>query len=240
MAVMPIKRKHLSNQITEQILANIASGTWPPGSKLPSENELTQFFNISRVPVREALQKLAAMGVVQTRQGEGTYVMTVTPGMLMTPLLPMMIQNRKSMMDVLQYRLIVEAECAALAAVNADETDLARMEAILDEMERIREPVVPYAIADLTFHLEIARATKNSVLFGISNIIKDILVGYFHKINEIMGIERGIKYHRLIFHAIRDQDANAARRWMQEHVDTTWDDVSKNYSEDEQGNLEEK
>ncbi|MDR3565693.1 MAG: FadR/GntR family transcriptional regulator [Negativicutes bacterium] len=233
MVVKPIIRRQVSAEIVEQILGNIANGIWSPGTKLPSENELSRLFDTSRVPVREALQKLAAMGVVHTRQGEGTYVLEVTPGMLMNPLLPLLAQSRKNMMEILQYRLIVEAESAALAALNADDVDLARMAEVLAEMDRIRQPVVAFAVADLGFHLEIARATKNSLLFAVSNIIRDILVRYYNKINTIMGIERALKYHPLIFAAIRDRDPVSARRWMQEHIDSTYDDVSQKYIDED-------
>ena len=233
MLVTPIRRRNVSAEIVDQIMANIANGIWPAGSKLPSENELTQMFNVSRVPVREALQKLAALGIVQTRQGEGTFVLPVTPGALLNSLLPMLVLNRKNMMDILEYRKIAEADSAALAAANADAKDLARMEALVLEIERIRQPVAAFAVADMEFHLEVARATKNTLLFTVFNVVRDILVNYYRKINEIMGIDRAIKYHRLIFEAIRNRNQEEARRWMLEHIMTTIDDVSRSYADEE-------
>jgi len=233
MLVTPIRRRNVSAEIVDQIMANIANGIWPAGSKLPSENELTQLFNVSRVPVREALQKLAALGIVQTRQGEGTFVLPVTPGALLNSLLPMLVLNRKNMMDILEYRKIAEADSAALAAANADAKDLARMEALVLEIERIRQPVAAFAVADMEFHLEVARATKNTLLFTVFNVVRDILVNYYRKINEIMGIDRAIKYHRLIFEAIRNRNQEEARRWMLEHIMTTIDDVSRSYADEE-------
>ena len=232
MVIVPIDKRSVRSQVYEQMLDNILNGIWPPGAKLPSENELGQMFGVSRVPVREALTKLNAMGITQTRHGEGSFVLMVTPGMFMNSLLPMLVWNRKSMMDILEYRRIVEPENAALASINADETDLANISATLVEIDRIGRPVLEFAIADMKFHLDIARATKNSLLFNVSNVIRDVMVSYYRKINELMGIDRALKYHHLIFEAIRDKEPELARHWMQEHIATTIEDVARKYEEE--------
>ena len=232
MVIVPIDKRGVGCQVYDQMLDNILNGIWPPGTKLPSENELGQMFGVSRVPIREALRKLNTMGITQTRQGEGSFVLMVTPGMFMNSLLPMLVWNRKSMMDILEYRRIVEPENAALAARNADETDIVHLLQTLGEMNKIGRPELEFAIADMKFHLDIARATKNSLLFNVSNVIRDVLVSYYRKINELMGIDRALKYHRLIFEAIRDNDPEAARRWMQEHIATTIVDVSQKFPDE--------
>lgn len=232
MIVSPIDKRQIGHQVYDQILDNILNGIWPPGSKLPSENELCQLFGVSRVPIREALKRLTTMGITQTRQGEGTFVLMVTPGMFMNSLLPMLVLNRKSMLDILEYRRIVEPENAALAARNADANDVATIAATIEQIRRVGRPAPEFAIADMRFHLEIARATKNSLLFNISNVIRDVMVSYYRKINEIMGVDRALKYHALIYEAIRDRDEEAARRWMQEHIATTIDDVTRNFSDE--------
>ena len=239
MTVSLIDKRHISHQVYDHILDNILNGVWPPGSKLPSENELCQKFGVSRVPIREAIKRLNAMGIAQTRQGEGSYVMMLTPGMFMNSLLPMLVLNRKSMMDILEYRRIVEPENAALAARNADATDIANIAATIEEINRVGKPALEFAIADMKFHLDIARATKNSLLFNVSNVIRDVMVSYYRKINELMGVDRALKYHRLIFEAIKSRDEQAARHWMQEHIATTIDDVSEKYA-DETGETKQK
>ncbi len=238
MVIIPIDKKSVGCQVYDQMLDNILNGVWPPGTKLPSENELGQMFGVSRVPIREALKKLNAMGITQTRQGEGSFVLMVTPGMFMNSLLPMMVWNRKSMMDILEYRRIVEPENAALAALNADENDVANILATVVVIERIGRPALEFAIADMKFHLDIARATKNSLLFNVSNVIRDVLVSYYRKINELMGVDRALKYHRLIFEAISDRDPERARRWMQEHIATTIEDISQKFADDSEETIQ--
>ena len=240
MVIVPIDKRGVGSQVYDQMLDNILNGIWPPGTKLPSENELGQMFGVSRVPVREALRKLNTMGITQTRQGEGSFVLMLTPGMFMNSLLPMLVWNHKSMMDILEYRRIVEPENAALAAIHADETDIANILAAIEDMDRIGRPALEFSIADLKFHLDIARATKNSLLFNVSNVIRDVLVSYYRKINELMGIDRALKYHRLIFEAIRDKDPEAARRWMKEHIATTIEDVSQKFPDESEKQIKMK
>jgi GntR family transcriptional repressor for pyruvate dehydrogenase complex len=227
--IMPINRKNVTEQVLNQILGNIVAGEWLPGNKLPSENDLAQMFSTSRVPIREALQKLAALGIVQTRQGQGTFVCTPSPQMYYNSLLPIMVLNRKSMLDILFYRAIVEPECAALAALHADEADLSRMKITLEDIIRIHQPVIEFSKADLEFHLEVARASKNMLFMGIAIVVRNFLISYYKKINEIMGIERAVHYHSLVYDAIRGRDADTARRYMKEHIQTTIDDVSNKY-----------
>jgi GntR family transcriptional regulator, transcriptional repressor for pyruvate dehydrogenase complex len=190
---------------------------------------------VSRVPIRDALNKLNAMGIIQTHQGDGSRVLMLTPGMFMNSLLPMLVLNRKSMLDILEYRRIVEPENAALAAERADVTDLANISASVEEMARIGRPVIEFAIADMKFHLDIARATKNSLLFNVANVIRDVMVSYYRRINEITGIDKALVYHRNIFEAIQDGDSERARRWMEENLAVTIDEVSKGYPGDPEG-----
>jgi len=232
LVIVPIDKRGVGCQVYDQMLDNILNGIWPPGTKLPSENELGQMFGVSRVPVREALRKLNTMSITQTRQGEGSFVLMVTPGMFMNSLLPMLVWNRKSMMDILEYRRIVEPENAALAALNADAEDLANIAATIGDINRIGRPALEFAIADMKFHLDIARATKNSLLFNVSNVIRDVMVSYYRKINELMGIDRALKYHGLIFEAIRDKEPEQARHWMREHIATTIEDVSRKFPDE--------
>lgn len=231
MPISPINRSILSEQVFHQIKDSIVRGEWLPGDKLPSEHELCQMFSVSRVPIREALRKLCAIGVLETRRGEGTYVSYLTAGSFMNSLLPVLILNKKNMMDILQYRSMVEGESAALAAQNATDDDISKLRECIDSITRIARPCLEFSQADLRFHRLIAEATQNSLLKGISVVIQDILLSYYRKINEVMGIERAIHYHTLIYEAIRDKDAVNARKWMNEHVRTTVEDMGKEFSE---------
>lgn len=229
MPILSIKRSMLSEQIFHQLKDSIVCGEWLPGDKLPSEHELCQLFHVSRVPIREALRKLCAIGVLETRRGEGTYVSFLTAGSFMNSLLPVLILNPKNMMDILQYRSMVEGESAALAAQNATDDDLRNMQECVETITQIARPCLEFSQADLRFHRVVAEATQNSLIKGIAVVIQDILLGYYRKINEVMGTERAVYYHTLIYEAICDRDAETARRWMNEHVQTTVEDMAKEF-----------
>ncbi|MDR3590838.1 MAG: FadR/GntR family transcriptional regulator [Negativicutes bacterium] len=219
----------------DQILDNIFNGVWPPGTKLPSESELCKLLGVSRVPIRDALNRLNAMGIIQTHQGEGSRVLMLTPGMFMNSLLPMLVFNRKSMLDILEYRRIVEPENAALAAKRAEADDIANISASVEMMEKVGRPIIEFAIADMKFHLDIARATKNSLMFNVANVIRDVMVSYYRRINEITGIDKALMYHRNIFEAIRAGDSERARKWMEENLAVTIDEVSQGYPVEHEG-----
>jgi len=221
----------LSEQVFQQIKDSIVRCEWLPGDKLPSEHELCQLFHVSRVPIREALRKLCAIGVLETRRGEGTYVSFLTVGSFMNSLLPVLILNKKNMMDILQYRSMVEGESAALAAQNATDNDLLKMRECVETITRIARPCLEFSQADMQFHRVVAEATQNSLIKGIAIVIQDVLLGHYRKINQIMGIERAIRYHTLICESICNRDAVNAQKWMNEHVRTTVEDMEQQSSE---------
>ena len=231
-SIQLIDTRAINQQVYDHILDNILNGIWPPGTKLPSINQLCELLGVSHVPVRDALNKLNAMGMIQTQKGGASRVMILNPGMFMNSLLPMLVLNRKSMFDILEYRRIVEPQNAFLAAKRADKADIENMFASIEAMERIARPIVEFAIADLKFHLDIARATKNSLFFNVANVIRDIMVSYYRKINEITGIDKALVYHRHVFEAIRDGDSDQARHWMEENLAVTIDEVSHGFSEE--------
>lgn len=231
MPIRPINRSMLSEQIFQQIKDNIVRGEWLPGDKLPSEHDLCRLFRVSRVPVREALRKLCALGVLETRRGEGTFVSYLTAGSFMNSLLPALILNKKNMMDILQYRSIIEGESAALAAQCATDDDIVRLRESVEAITKIARPCLEFSQADMRFHRVVAEATQNSLLKGISVIIQDIMLVYYRKINEVMGTDRAIYYHSLIYESICDRDVENARKWMNEHVRTTVEDMSQQFTE---------
>ena len=81
--VVPVKKSSASDQVFEQLKDNLIQGTWKPGEKLASENELASLFGVSRITIRQALSRLAALGLVETRLGEGSFVAEPKPGMYM-------------------------------------------------------------------------------------------------------------------------------------------------------------
>ena len=124
---MKIRKVSASEQVCEAIQAQISSGTWKVGDKLPSESELAVRFGVNRLTVRMALQKLNALGIVETRTGSGTFVIEFDfESYLKTA--SKFYERSGMMQNVTEFRNHIEIECARLAMERATEEDLAELE----------------------------------------------------------------------------------------------------------------
>jgi DNA-binding FadR family transcriptional regulator len=217
----PVKKNSVRGQVFWQLRDQIIRRTWPPGSKLPSEHELSRTMGVSRVSIREGIQHLVSLGVLETRHGEGTFVRELNGHVHFNALIPLLILDDIDILHVLEYRRIVEKGAAALAAERATGQDLVEMEAVYDQMVQVRNNVAEFARADLEFHLVLAKATCNPVIIKVNNVLRSILEVSMENIVSTLGMEDGLHYHRLIIEAIRVRDAQAAESIMQEHVDRT-------------------
>ena len=218
----PITKKSVRDQVFWQLRDQILRRIWPPGSKLPSEHELSRTMGVSRVSIREGIQHLVSLGILETRHGEGTFVRELGSGQVhFNALLPLLVLDDIDILQVLEYRRIVEKGAAALAAERATDQDLVEMEAVYEQMVQVRDNVAEFARADLEFHLVLAKATGNPVIIKVNNVLRSILEISMENIVSTLGMEDGLHYHRLIIDAILARDAQAAEGIMQEHVDRT-------------------
>jgi GntR family transcriptional repressor for pyruvate dehydrogenase complex len=213
-----VKRAKIREQIVVQLRDQIVRGVWPPGSKIPSENELTRQLGVSRVCLREALQNLASIGLLESQQGGGTYVKEYSGEILFNSLFPMLALDKTDVLNVLEYRGIVEKGTAALVAQKARTKDIEALEAAYQEMMRQKKNVHAFARADLDFHLALARATGNPIVIKVNDIIRDILSASMDKIVLSLGVSDGLSYHRRILDAIKAHDTRLAESLMEEHI----------------------
>ncbi len=219
----PVRRAGIKQQVFEQLRDGIIRGTWPAGSKLPSENELVATFGCSRISVREALQMLASLGLVEARHGDGTFVRAYSGEVLLSPLLPMIALEHTDIHHVLEYRRIVEPGCVALAVSRAGDSDVAELERACEVLQASTGDLTAIARADLEFHLALARASKNPVLIKVNSVIHDVLSASWEEIVRALGTRDGLYYHRRILDALKARDAGAAVALMEEHVARTVD-----------------
>jgi GntR family transcriptional regulator, transcriptional repressor for pyruvate dehydrogenase complex len=153
-------RRKLSTRVVEAIRADLLAGSIPPGHKLPTEMQLTAQFGVSRTVVREAIAALAADGLVESRQGAGIFVtrhLTSTLGAMASE----MGRRVSSALNVLEVRLAIEVESAALAAERRSPSQEAAIQEAFFEFEMLLRRDEPTGPADLAFHRAIAAATGN-------------------------------------------------------------------------------
>jgi GntR family transcriptional repressor for pyruvate dehydrogenase complex len=213
-----VKHAKVKEQVFHQLRDQILGGAWPPGSKIPSESVLTRRLGVSRVSLREALNMLVSLGLLESRQGGGTFVKEYSSEVLFNPLVPMIALDKTDILDVLEYRRIVEKGTAGLVAEKAGKKEIGELEAAYREMTFVKGDVHAFARADLDFHLALAQATGNPIIIKVNNIIKSVLSASMDKIVSALGVSDGLSYHRRILDAIKARDSQRAEALMEEHV----------------------
>ncbi len=213
-----VRRATIKDQIVVKLRDQIVRRVWPPGTKIPSENQLTRRLGVSRVSLREALQQLASLGLLESRQGGGTYVREYSGEILFNPLFPMLALDKTDVLNVLEYRRIVEKGTVALVMEKAGPKNIEELEAAYGEMVRQKNDAHAFARADLDFHLALARATGNPIIIKVNDIIRNILSVSMDKIVLSLGVRDGLSYHRRILGAIKAHDADLAESLIEEHI----------------------
>ncbi|NLW07156.1 MAG: FadR family transcriptional regulator [Clostridia bacterium] len=223
MELRPIRTKKIYEEIVQQIKVLISEGNLKPGDRLPSERELSERLAVSRASVREALTALAALGVIDIRPGEGTFVKHVRNRDIVESLAMAILLDRKTAKELLETRQALETEAAHLAARRAELEDLTKMASILEEMHRDLQNGVLGDDPDLRFHLAIAEATKNSVLARLMHTVSDTMLQALRASRLSLYTNPGnaellYEQHVAIYEAIKGRNPRAARKAMSQHL----------------------
>jgi GntR family transcriptional repressor for pyruvate dehydrogenase complex len=216
--------RSLALELVEALGDRIREGRLAAGDKLPTEAEFMAEFGVSRTVVREAISKLQASGLVQTRHGVGTFVVGLGEAAPFK-LAPEQFATLRDVIAVLELRIGIETEAASLAAQRRNADNLQQMRSALDAVaaavEQGRDAVGP----DFQFHLEIARATQNAhfadlmASLGAMIIPRARLDGAAGMSDEQrLYLRRVNAEHESIYDAIRNQDSEAARAAMRTHL----------------------
>ncbi|MDH7497170.1 MAG: FadR/GntR family transcriptional regulator [Syntrophomonadaceae bacterium] len=219
----PIRTKKIYEEIMDQIKWLIVQGRFSPGQRLPAERELAESLGVSRASVREALSALAAMGILEVRPGEGTYVAQVGSSDTIEALALVWSVEKHSLSELMEVRRVLEGEAAALAAQRADEEDLACMRSILEQMQATADRHEQGVDFDLHFHFAIARATHNRVLHRLINTLDSMMHRTFLRDRQQMYASPGVAQriigeHQAVLEAIEGRDPAAARAGMLNHL----------------------
>lgn len=221
MSINQIKKVNIGEQVYNQLKNQLISGEWKPGMKIPSENELANSLGVSRITVRQALQKLSALGLIETKLGEGSFVKEINSGILMNTLIPTAYLTNADQMQILEFRRLIEIETVALAAEKATIQDINELKDVLKAMKLSKEDPIAFAREDLNFHFTIAKITKNCLIIKVHEILKDILSKSLEDIVKKMGPSDALYYHERILDAISNNNSELAKTVMRKHVNET-------------------
>lgn len=216
----------LSGQVLIQIESMIAD-KFLPGELLPTEDELADQFRVSRIVIREAMKMLEDRGLVEVRAGRGTTVVPAKSDRVKASLYRLIRGSGtpmlEEMLQLLELRGILEETAASLAAVRANESELAEAEVALNNMRDGSHSEAVHA-ADLQFHIAIARASGNR-FFEI--VLEPLTEVFLKQIQLTAKVHLGWKHHLEILKAIRLHDPVAARLAVRRLLNFTQKDIRK-------------
>ncbi|MEV8226453.1 FadR/GntR family transcriptional regulator [Streptomyces sp. NPDC079167] len=210
----------VTDEAIEKIKAMIVSGALAPGDRLPKESELAAELGLSRNSLREAVRALSLIRILDVRQGDGTYVTSLDPQLLLEALSFVVDFHRDdTVLEFFAVRRILEPAATAMAALRMTEDQL---DALGDQLDALGpEPSVEALVAgDLEFHRSIVQHSGNSVLCSLLDGLSGptTRARVWRGLTQEDAVGRTLREHRAILAALRDRDAEAARSWATVHV----------------------
>lgn len=201
-----------------------------PGNRLPSEMELATSLSVSRGTIREAMKILSAFGIVDIRQGDGSYIATSVSQNMFEPLLFSLILSQPDKKNLKELRIFIEEGIMRLILNNADDRDIQQINDEFHDMQRKieqgeRDPHV-LTQCDLNFHRALGQATGNELLETIYDFILEYFAPSIEKThqNETLGIA-ALEAHRKIVDALGTKDVEQAMQAIEDSVEV-WADLS--------------
>ncbi len=215
----PVPRESIVFRVAQSLLDHLTSGAIAPGTRLPSERQLAETLNVGRSAVREALASLDLLGIVSIRPGSGTYLRDSSSEILPRAINWGLMLGQPRIHDLVEMRQFLEIDSARLAAERATDEDIATLARQIDRMGHSVDDFSAFVELDVNFHLEVARAAKNSVLSEVLNSVRSLLHVWIERTSNDKAVTvAAVTEHTAIFEAIRDHDPEAAERAMREHM----------------------
>ncbi len=230
-----VQKTNLSDQVCKLIKDNIKTGEWAEDSRIPSENVLAELYGVNRLTVRNALQKLNAMGIVETRAGQGTFVKKFDLQEYIREVSDLVL-SPEMLEDVMEFRKCIELECISLAIKRVDNQNLDELEKAFDAyeaageeqtttMEKHLDDIVE---ADLNFHYQICSLSRNSLFMLAFNAvrepmyqyIKSVLIKRFANVSKKKNASAiATNDHKIIMDAIKRKDYKACEEVYMNMID---------------------
>lgn len=204
--------------VASELAKAIHEGVYLPGQRLPSERDLADRFGVSRPTVREAMIALDMQGMIEARHGSGIYVTASLPAEGQAPELDI------GAFELTEARRLFEGETAALAAATITDEEIEELETLVKAIREENKRNVAGERADRSFHIAIAKATRNSAIAGVIEQLWDLR--YKSPLCRAMldrarstGVQPRVDEHERIVEALRARDSKAARKAMRDHLE---------------------
>lgn len=215
-----VGQRSVVDAVIQQLHQQLADGTWAVGERIPTEQELSGSLGVSRAVVREAVRALVHLGMLEARQGSGTYVISRADP------LPLLRPNEGTVRDVLETQLALDVQAAGLAATRRSETDLVRLRELLARRDGA-EGAEEFGADDAAFHLAVVDAARNPVLaamyrFFVRRLRESLAMVRAHGVGDVdRAHDPDEEPHRRLVRAIELGDVAGARRAARAAVEPT-------------------
>ncbi|MGC2331080.1 MAG: FCD domain-containing protein, partial [Candidatus Acidiferrales bacterium] len=216
-----IKKTDVTRLVIERLRYLLEKEVIGPGSKLPTEYEMSKALGVSRPSLRQAYKALDILGIIRAAPGDGTYINESTSTILSTPLTFLMLMKKIRLDEVFEFRILLEAELAALAASSASDEEIEEMKIRLEAMKKCLSDKTRegYLKAEYEFHNLIARAAHQALLFEIISMVSGVLWETRKRmVNLVVDLSEDLSEHRAIYRGIRSRDPMMAQRAMRKHL----------------------
>lgn len=224
-----IKKSTLSDSIVQQIIEMISAGNILPGERLPSERDLAEALSVSRPSIREAMRSLHALGLIEIRTGDGTYL-NENIGQL-SDFRVKNIFKKYSMLELTEARKLLEVEIVALAAERATEQDKENIKEAFQNTLKYPDDPKGFLKADFEYHMTIAEAAQNQFLAEMLYTTRDLMVDGYQDVVRLPGKGDKLReYHNSIMDAVLAGDKKKAQKVMEAHLEDIIQDVYKTYN----------
>ncbi len=216
-------------RVLKQLESHLLAGDWGREGRLPSERAIAESLAVSRSTVREAIQRLVARGLLESRQGSGIFVTGRQPSQLKAPWLQLIADVAPSRDDMLEFRLMFEGSVARFAAERAAPDEVRQLGRIVENMARAvdEQDVETEALMDVEFHLALANASHNAMLShfyaNVIAMLREHIANNTYDANKDRAQARKqslarLEQHRGIYAAVRDGAPDLAFEAMRTHI----------------------
>lgn len=221
-----ITRKNLYESVAVKIEEMMVEGTLSPGTRLPSEQAMADYFGVSRNVIREAFKALRERGLIEVNNGEGALVKAPDPSLLIPLLQRMLTFSPVNLADLYELRSALEVRACKLFARCASLEKIEKLQKIVDSMEGSKNNQTNWVQLDLDFHRLLVKSTGNQVLY---NFYKPILSAMRYIFTASWPVEgaaaKGVQAHRALIAALVKKDENAAAACMEQHLSESLEDI---------------
>ncbi len=208
--------KSVTENVVDYLKGKILDGTWEPGDKISSENELATCLSVSRASVRYAIQHLIAVGVLESFQGKGTFVRTKPIGDIEQKLKN--LYDNTTVEELVEFRIIIEGESCRLAAQRMTGDALDRLKIHLVNMMNNITDREKFIKEDIAFHKEILKTTGNELIVRSMEYIMSDIEFQHYAFNTEDKFSNAVEWHRKILVELEKGNGKEAARYMKMHL----------------------